>query len=212
VVDVGTNARLASHRNKKPRQQKALNVLLADDHAIVRAGLKQVLQDGLDVELIGEASDAYEMLNKLQEQDWDVVLLDINMPGKSGLEILKQIKREQPKLAVLILSIHSEDQYALRALKAGAAGYLTKACIPEELVAAVRKVAGGGKYITSNLAEKLAHALDPGIGQAPHELLSDRELQIFELLASGKKVSVIARELSLSTKTVSTHRANSIPG
>jgi len=194
--------------NKRSLTHEKFRVLIVDDHAIVRAGLKQLLNDYPDVAATEEATSAHEALKKIREQDWDVVLLDISMPGKNGLEILKQIKRERPKVAVLILSMHAENQYALRALKAGAAGYLTKGCIPEQLLAAVAKVARGGKYITPALAEKLANALDPNVGDAPHEALSNRELQVFQLLSAGKQVSQIGEELSLSTKTVSAHRAN----
>jgi len=182
-------------------------VLIADDHAIVRAGLKQLLYECPDVAITDEATNGHEALKKIREQNWDVVILDISMPGKNGLETLKQIKSEQPKLAVLILSMHAEGQYALRALKAGASGYLTKGCIPEQLLAAVAKVARGGKYITPMLAEKLANAFDANVGEAPHETLSNRELQVFQLLAAGMQVSQIGKELSLSTKTISTHRA-----
>ncbi|GMR08523.1 MAG: response regulator transcription factor [Gammaproteobacteria bacterium] len=194
--------------SKRLLTHEKFRVLIVDDHAIVRAGLKQLLNDCPDVVATDEATNSHEALKKIREQDWDVVLLDISMPGKNGLEILKQIKRERPKAAVLILSMHAENQYALRALKAGAAGYLTKGCIPEQLLAAVAKVARGGKYITPALAEKLANALDPNVGDAPHEALSNRELQVFQLLSAGKQVSQIGEELSLSSKTVSAHRAN----
>ncbi|HED15984.1 MAG TPA: response regulator transcription factor, partial [Gammaproteobacteria bacterium] len=137
----------------------------------------------------------------------DVVLLDMSMPGKSGLEVLKQIKQEYPKLPVLILSMHPEDQYAVRVHKAGAAGYLTKRCVTNELVQAVYKVAAGGKYISETVAERLALSIDPTATAIPHETLSDREYQVFQMLASGKQVSAIARELSLSSKTISTHRS-----
>lgn len=189
-------------------EKKMIKVLIADDHAIVRAGIKQVLSESPDNVVTGEAEDGNQVISKIHEQDWDVVLLDITMPGKTGLEILKLIKSERPRLPVLILSIHDENQYALRALKGGAAGYLSKSCIPAQLVTAVSKVAAGGKYITSALAEKLADAIDTNIGGVPHERLSDRELQVFQMLASGKKVSQIGREISLSTKTISSHRAN----
>ncbi len=205
---IETNTQAVSVKCKNSQGKKLIKVLIADDHAIVRAGLKQVLSESLDIVVVGEAVDGHEALNKMREQDWDVMLLDMTMPGKSGLEVLKQIKSERPKLAVLILSIYDEDNYALRALKAGAAGYLTKGCIPEQLIEAVRKAAVGGKYITPQLAERLAFALDPNVEEAPHDVLSNRELQIFELLASGEKMSEIARELSVSTKTVSAHRAN----
>ncbi|HEC18532.1 MAG TPA: response regulator transcription factor [Gammaproteobacteria bacterium] len=195
------------HSRQSP-DHRQFRVLIVDDHAIVRAGLKQLLNECPDVAATSEATNAHEALKKIREQDWDVVLLDISMPGKNGLEALKQIKNERPRLAVLILSMHTENQYALRALKAGAAGYLTKGCIPEQLLEAVAKVASGGKYITTALAEKLANALDPNVRDVPHEALSNRELQVFQLLAAGKQVSQIGQALSLSTKTVSAHRAN----
>ncbi|GMR19449.1 MAG: response regulator transcription factor [Gammaproteobacteria bacterium] len=195
------------HSKRSPGRER-FRVLIADDHAIVRAGLRQLLGECPDVAVIGEATNGNEALRKIREQDWDVVILDISMPGKNGLETLKQIKSERPRLAVLILSMHAENQYALRALKAGAAGYLTKGCIPEQLLAAIAKVVRGGKYITPVLAEKLANALDPNVGEAPHDALSNRELQVFQLLAAGKQVSQIGEELSLSTKTISAHRAN----
>lgn len=205
---VDTSEQVVPARSRDSQGQRLYKVLIADDHAIVRAGLKQVLSEGLHRVQVDEATDGHEALNKIRAQNWDVVLLDITIPGKSGLEVLKQIKSEQPKLAVLVMSIYGEDKHALRALKTGAAGYLTKDCIPEQLVAAVRKVADGGKYITPQLAEKLALALDPSVEEAPHDVLSNRELQIFELLAYGKKMSEIATDLSLSTKTISAHRAN----
>lgn len=203
----GSEAPHAAGNSKRVLGQGMFKILIADDHAIVRAGLKQLLGECPDVALTDEATSGHEVLKKIREEHWDVVLLDISMPGRSGLEILKQIKSEQPKLAVLILSMHAEGQYAMRALKAGAAGYLTKGCIPEQLEAAIAKVARGGKYISPILAEKLANALDPAMAEAPHETLSNRELQVFQLLAAGKQVSQIGKELSLSTKTISTHRA-----
>ncbi|VAW77339.1 Two-component transcriptional response regulator, LuxR family [hydrothermal vent metagenome] len=196
-----------SHSKRSPGRGQ-LKVLIADDHAIVRAGLKQLLSECPDVSATDEATNSYEALKKIREHNWDVVLLDISMPEKIGLETLKQIKSERPTLAVLVLSMHAEGPYALRALKAGAAGYLTKECIPEQLLEAVTKVAEGGKYITPALAEKLACALDSSVMEAPHEALSNRELQVFQLLATGKQVGQIGKVLSLSTKTVSAHRAN----
>jgi DNA-binding NarL/FixJ family response regulator len=200
----------SSHQieNKPSPNYKALRILIVDDHAVVRMGIKQLLNDCLDSVMTDEACNGHEAIKKVCEQDWDVVLLDISMPGKNGIETLIQIKRERPKLAVLILSMHAENQYALRALKAGAAGYLTKNCIPEQLLAAVAKVARGGKYITPVLAERLANSLDTNIGDLPHELLSNRELQVFQLLSAGKQVSQIGTELSLSSKTISAHRIN----
>ncbi|MCK4950421.1 MAG: response regulator transcription factor, partial [Gammaproteobacteria bacterium] len=184
-----------------------IKILIADDHAIVRQGLKQILMDTPDMDVAGEATNGIEALTKIREEEWDVVLLDMSMPGKNGLDVLKQAKNEQKKLPILILSMHPEDQYAVRALKAGAAGYITKGCPPEQFITAIRRAARGGKYITPTLAEKLAQTLDSGASDIPHESLSDREFQVFEKLASGNKISAIAEELSLSAKTVSTHRA-----
>jgi len=210
VLKVTSTNQGVSHKTETKRSPnyKALRILIVDDHAVVRMGIKQLLNEGLESVVTDEASNGREAVKKVCEQVWDVVLLDISMPGKNGIETLIQLKREQPKLAVLILSMHAENQYALRALKAGAAGYLTKSCIPEQLLAAVAKVARGGKYITPVLAEKLANSLDTSIADLPHELLSNRELQVFQLLSAGKQVSQIGSELSLSTKTISAHRIN----
>jgi two-component system invasion response regulator UvrY len=183
-----------------------LKILIADDHAIVRQGLKQIVAETRDMTVAGEASNGQELLNKLKEDDYDVVVLDITMPGRSGMDLLKQLRIDRPRLPVLILSVHSEEQYALRALRAGASGYLTKESAPDELVIAIRKVSLGGKYISSSLAEKLAFELEAGHEQAPHESLSDREYQVLCMIASGKKVTDIAQELSLSEKTISTYR------
>lgn len=185
-----------------------IKILIADDHAIVRQGLKNILIDTPDMEVAGEATNGNDALTKIREKKWDVVLLDMSMPGKNGLDVLKQVRSEQENLPVLILSMHPEDQYAIRALKSGAAGYLTKGCPPEQFITAIRRVYRGGKFITPTLAEKLARALDPGISDVPHELLSHREFQVFGLLSSGKKISEIAKDLSLSAKTISAHRAN----
>lgn len=186
-----------------------IKILIVDNHAIVRRGLKHILMDTPDIELAGEATNGNEALMKIRDEIWDVVLLDLTMPGKSGMDVLKQVKNELPKLPILILSTHPEDQYGVRAIKAGAAGYITKNCQPDQLVAAIRRVAGGGKYITPTLADKLAWALDTSTNnEEPHELLSDREYQIFQLLVSGNKISTIAKDLSLSAKTISAHRAN----
>lgn len=185
-----------------------IKILIVDDHDIVRAGLKQLLCETPDIEVAGEAGSGVEAINLVRKETWDVVLLDMSMPDKSGLEVLKQIKQEYPKLPVLILSMHPEDQYAVRAHRAGAAGYLTKRCVADELVAAVHKVAAGGKYISETVAERLALSVDATATAIPHEALSDREYQIFHLLASGKQVSEIGRELSLSSKTISAHRSN----
>jgi len=184
-----------------------MRILIADDHAVVRRGVKQIVSEESDMTLVGEARNAQELLKLTREQDCDVVVLDINMPGKSGLDALKELKSERPKLPVLILSIHPEDQYAVRALKAGAAGYMTKESAPEQLVEAIRKVYKGGKYISPSLAEKLAVSLISGAEGPIQEVLSDREYWVMRRIASGKTVSEIAQELSLSVKTISTYRA-----
>lgn len=184
-----------------------MRILIADDHAVVRRGLKQIVSEELDPSLIGEAQNAQEMLKLIGEQEWDVVVLDINMPGRSGLDVLKELKSRLPRLPILILSIHPEDQYAVRALKAGADGYLTKESAPEQLVEAIRRVYKGGKYISQFLAESLAVGLAMGGEKSLQEVLSDREYWVMRRIASGKTVSEIAEELSLSVKTISTYRA-----
>lgn len=183
-----------------------IRVLIADDHRILREGLKQLLAESGDIIVGGEAENGFEALDKVRKEDWDVVVLDMSMPGKSGIELIRQIKEEKPKLPILILSMHKEDVYALRTLKAGASGYLSKDSATAELVKAIRKVAGGGVYINSHIAEKLAIGLMPANDAAPHTLLSDREYQIFLMLVSGKSITDIADELHLSVKTVSTHK------
>lgn len=183
-----------------------IRILVADDHPIVRKGLKQIIEETSDITVEDEAGDGYEVLEKIQKNNFDVVLLDISMPGMNGLDVLKQIKTIKSNLPVMILSMHPEEQYAIRILKAGASGYLTKESAPEELVKAIRKVANRGKYVSSSLAEKLVFDLSSDNKMA-HETLSDREFQVMYMIASGKTVSVIADELSLSVKTVSTYRA-----
>lgn len=183
-----------------------IKVLIADDHAVVRQGLKQILAGTPDMVVAGEAQNGQEVLNKVQIGDWDVVVLDITMPGRSGLEILKELKRDRPKLPILVLSIHSEDQYAVRVLKAGASGYMTKESVPDELVKAIRRVAAGGKYVSSYVAEKLVFNLENNFEKLLHESLSDREYQVLCLIAAGKTVKEIAQEISLSVKTISTYR------
>lgn len=184
-----------------------INILVADDHAVVRQGVKQILADVKDMAVKDEAQNGSETLKKVTENEYDVVLLDISMPGRSGLEVLEDIKAQRPKQAVLILSMHPEEQYAVRALRAGASGYLTKASAPQELIGAIRKVAGGGKYVTSSLAEKLADEMEIDTEKLPHERLSNREHQVMLMLAEGKSVSDIADELCLSVKTISTYRS-----
>lgn len=186
---------------------KKIRILIADDHPIVREGYKKILMSQPDMDVTGEAGNGQEVLDLIQKKDFDLILLDISMPGRSGLEILKELKGRKPHLPVMILSIYPEEQYAIRALKAGASGYLTKASAPEELISAIRKVSRGGKYISSSLAEKLAYELDGDAEKAPHETLSDWEYQILLMIASGKTVSDIAEEMCLSVKTVSTYRS-----
>ena len=182
-------------------------ILLIDDHEVVREGVKKILNVKPDTTVFGEASAAAEALKLVREQDWDVVLLDLSLGGRSGLELLKELKQIRPRLPVLILSMHPEEQYARRAFKAGAAGYVTKDSSKAELVEAVSSVAAGGKYVSRALAEKLIFDLDRGSDRPPHETLSDRELEVMRLLASGKTVTEIAALLSLSDKTISTYRA-----
>jgi two-component system invasion response regulator UvrY len=181
--------------------------LIADDHTVVRRGLHQILQEAFPSALIEEVGDAEALFKKVMMDQWDVVISDISMPGRSGLEVLQQIRQVHPKLPVLILSVHAEDQYALRVLKAGASGYLNKDSASEELVKAVNIVMLGKKYITHSVAEKLATTLDHDNEKLPHEYLSDREFEVLKQLAGGKAVSSIADQLSLSVTTVSTYRA-----
>lgn len=183
-----------------------IRILVADDHAIVRRGLIQILAEHCDMSVVGEASDAAELFALARAQKWDIVVLDVSMPGRGGLDVLKELKAEFPARPVLILSVHPEDQYAVRALRAGAAGYLTKDSAPAELVNAIRKAMQGGKYVSPSLAEKLAFNLAPDPDRLPHEALSDREYQVLCAIASGKTVSEIAEEMSLSVKTISTYR------
>ncbi|MCD6282825.1 response regulator transcription factor [bacterium] len=181
-------------------------VLIVDDHAIVREGLKQILAEIPGMVVAGEATTGEEALETIESQYYDVVVLDISLPDMSGLEILKQIKARHPQLVVLMLTIHPEEQYAVRVLQAGASGYLTKDTAPDELAAAVKKVAEGGRYVSPTLAEKLAFDLGPKAKAAPHESLSDREFEVLVMMASGKNVTKISEELHLSKKTISTYR------
>jgi DNA-binding NarL/FixJ family response regulator len=184
-----------------------LKILVADDHPVFRRGLRQIIEEAPDLVVADEVDNGWEALLRAREGDYDVVLLDITMPVKGGMDILPQLKRERPALPVLVLSMHPEEQYAVRALRAGASGYLTKESTPEELVAAIRKVSQGGKYVSTALAERLASLVQKDGALLPHETLSHREHQIMCLIASGKTVSEAAQELSLSVKTVSTYRA-----
>jgi len=183
-----------------------IRILIADDHPVVRKGLKEIIEETTDMRVADEASNGSEVMKKVSSEDLDVVLLDISMPGRSGLDVLKDIKKRRPKLAVLVLSIHPEEQYAVQAFKAGASGYLTKKSAPDELLIALRKVSTGGKYVSSSLAEKLASALATDREKTPHETLSTRENEVMLKIASGKTVTEIAKELYLSPKTISTYR------
>ncbi len=184
-----------------------IRVLITDDHAIVRHGLKQIVAETDDITVIGEADTAAQAIKLVRNTPCDVVLMDISLPDRNGIEVLKQIKKEYPKLPVLMLSMHAEREFAVRALKAGASGYLTKQSAPMQLVDAIRHVAAGKKYITLSLAEEVANMLSGDMEQPPHKLLSDREYQTLCLIASGKTLSIIATELILSPKTVSVYRA-----
>jgi two-component system invasion response regulator UvrY len=184
-----------------------IKTIIADDHSIVREGLKQILNETNDVSVSGEAKNGMELLEELRRQKFDVVVLDISMPGINGLDALKQIKIINPNLPVLVLSMHPEEQYAIRVLKAGASGYLTKESASEELLNAIRRIASGRKYVSPSLAEKLAVELDVDREKPLHETLSDREYQVLCMIASGRTVKEIAGELSLSVKTVSTYRS-----
>ena len=184
-----------------------IRVLIVDDHAILRRGLRALLSDAFGRAEFGEASNAEQALEQLGRTGWDVALLDITLPGKSGLDLLKEVKAAQPKLPVLVLSVHPEDQFAVRVLKAGAEGYMTKESAPEELVQAIHKILAGGRYVSPTLAEKLALTVRKDFTRTPHETLSDREYEVMCRIASGKTVTEIAGELSLSAKTISTYRA-----
>lgn len=184
-----------------------IRVFIADDHTIVRDGIKQILHQFSDMTVVGEAGNGAELLKSLRKLACDIVLLDISMPGRNGIEYLKDLRQIQPGLPVLILSMYPEEHYALRALKAGAAGYLTKKSATKELITAIRKAIGGGKYVSTSMAEKIAMELDDYSDQPLHMKLSDREFQVLRMIALGKSVSQIARELNLSVQTISTYRS-----
>ncbi|MDO9242501.1 MAG: response regulator transcription factor [Rhodocyclaceae bacterium] len=184
-----------------------IRVLIADDHAIVRQGFKQIFSETEDLQVAGEADDGVDALQLARENAWDVFLLDISMPNRNGIDTLKQLKREFPRLPVLILSMHPEEQYALRALKAGASGYLTKQSAPDQLVTAIRQVAGGKKYVSPGVAQQLVDAIADDTEKLPHERITDREYQVLVLIAKGKPLTQIADELNLGVATVSTYRA-----
>ena len=185
-----------------------IRIVMADDHAIVREGLKRIVGDAPDLQVSGEAADGTEVMKAVRELEFDVLVLDLSMPGRSGMELIKLVKAEKPKLRILVLSMHQETQYAVRAIKSGASGYLTKESAPAQLEQAIRKIAGGGAYISAEVAEQLALGAMPGGDSLPHESLSDREFEVFRLLVSGEAVSDVAHKLNLSVKTVSTHKAN----
>ena len=183
-----------------------IRVLLADDHAVVRAGLREILSDTGDIVVAGEAANGQEVLALVRANDYDLAVLDMSMPGRSGIELIKLVKAEKPKLRILVLSMHSEEQYAVRALKAGASGYLGKESAADQLVAAIRRIAAGGAHVSPETAQRLALDAGRGSDAPPHTLLSDREFQVFQLIAKGAAVGEIAKQLSLSVKTVSTHK------
>jgi two-component system, NarL family, invasion response regulator UvrY len=184
-----------------------IKVLIADDHVVVRAGLKQILAEVTDIVIAGEAENGLDAIHRARQQEYDVLLLDISLPDRNGIDVLKQIRKEAPKMAVLIFSVQREDHYAIRSLKAGAAGYLSKQCTAEQIIHAIRQVASGLKYISVSLAQQLANQIDQDYEVPLHDKLSDREYQTLTMIASGKTISAIAAELSLSVKTISEYRS-----
>ena len=190
-----------------PAAVSPVQVLIADDHPVVRQGSRELLAREFPGLKTGEARDSREAVDLLMKQDWDLLLLDINMPGRSGLDVLEEARRLRPRMPVLVLSAYTEEEFAVRAFRLGAAGYLNKQCLPDELVAAVRKILAGGKYVTASLAEHLATLLGGEIRQAPHEVLSGRELLVLRRIALGRTLKEIAAELALTEKTVGTYRA-----
>jgi len=184
-----------------------IRILIADDHSIVRRGLREILTRDLQGVICGEAKDAHQVLAQIGSQVWDLVILDVTMPGRSGLDVLRDLKTLRPKLPVLVLSMHPEDQYGKRILKAGASGYMNKESAPEDLIKAIRKVLSGGRYVSPALAERLAVDLDNDAAQPAHAGLSDREFEVLRMIGSGKTVTQIAEELHLSVATISTYRA-----
>lgn len=184
-----------------------MNILVVDDHAVIHHGLRRILEDAFEGATFGDGRDSQQALDLVGREHWDVVILDVELPGRGGLEVVKQIRAERPKLPVIIFSMHSEEQFAVRAFRAGASGYLAKESAPSQLVQAIRKVIGGGRYLSQDLAEKLAADLDTDLSRPPHEILSDREFEVLRMIAAGETTTEIADELSLSVKTVSTYRA-----
>ena len=185
-----------------------IRILIADDHAIVREGLKRIVTSADDMEVVGEAADGTEVMQHVRGSDFDVLVLDLSMPGRSGMELIKLVRGEKPKLRILVLSMHEELQYAVRAIKSGASGYLTKESAPMQLIQVLRKIAAGGAFISSDVAEQLALGSMLGGTTAAHEKLTDREFEVFRLIAVGMSVTDIAVRLNLSAKTISTHKAN----
>jgi two-component system, NarL family, invasion response regulator UvrY len=183
-----------------------IKILIVDDHAVVRKGIRQILSEEKNISALGEASNSEELMSQLYENDWDIIILDITLPGKNGLDLLIEIKKRKPDIKVLILTMHTEEEIAIRALKTGASGFLNKDSVPGELISAVNKISTGGKFISSSLGEKLALLLDRDATTSPHETLSKREFEIMCLIASGNSLTDIAKELSISIKTVSTYR------
>jgi DNA-binding NarL/FixJ family response regulator len=185
-----------------------IRIVIADDHAIVREGLKRILSSAEDMVVLAEAGDGAEVMQRVRGAEFDLLVLDLSMPGRSGMELIRLVKAERPRLRILVLSMHQELQYAVRAIKSGASGYLTKESAPAQLVLALRKIAGGGAYISAEVAEQLALGAMPGAAGATHETLSAREFEVFRMLAAGESVTDIAAKLSVSVKTASTHKAN----
>ena len=188
------------------KESSMINVLIADDHAIVREGLKNIIAETFDIVVKGEASNGAEVLKKVLKNDYDMIVLDITMPGRDGIDVLKQLKIVKPDIGILMMSMHPEDQFAFRALKLGASGYINKDKAPEEMIDAIRKVASGRKYISASFAEKLAVNLRTDSNVPLHNKLSDREYEVFRMITSGKTAKEISVELSLSSKTISTYR------
>ena len=184
-----------------------IRILIADDHALMRAGLKRILKDEPDLKVVGEASNGFEVIDFVKKEEVDFIVLDLTMPGKNGLEVIKELRHINKNIQILILSMHPEDRFAVRALKSGASGYMTKESAPDELVNAIRKIVSGRKYISPLLAEKLVSDFGDDSGKQPHEMLSDREHEVFIMIASGKKITELAEVLSLSSATVNTYRA-----
>ncbi|HLO65143.1 MAG TPA: response regulator transcription factor [Azonexus sp.] len=185
-----------------------ISVLLADDHRIIRDGLRQILADTDDLAVAGEAANGIELMQLVREREWGILVLDISMPGRSGLDLIRMVKDEKPSLPILVLSMHHEDQYAVRAIHAGASGYVTKESDSELLVGAMRRVAAGGVYISDKVAELMVRGVRPNVEPLPHDLLSDREFQVFNMLVAGMGLTDIGSALSLSVKTISTHKTH----